>query len=63
LKGKVRRDKYGAIITDKNMRTNVDMVYAAGDVRKKELKQIVTACADGAVAVNSVAADLRTCIQ
>lgn len=38
------------IITDDKMRTNIDGVYAAGDIRDKELRQIVTACADGAIA-------------
>jgi thioredoxin reductase (NADPH) len=40
----------GYIVTDDEMRTNVAGVYAAGDVRKKTLRQIVTATADGAVA-------------
>jgi len=46
----LRIDDYGYIMTDENMRTNIDGVYAAGDVRKKELRQLVTAVADGAVA-------------
>lgn len=40
----------GYILTDEVMATNLSGVYAAGDVRKKSLRQIVTACADGAVA-------------
>ena len=32
------------------METNLDGVYAAGDVRKKQLRQIITACSDGAIA-------------
>lgn len=43
-------DPFGYIITDEAMRTNIPGVYAAGDIRKKTLKQIVTACADGATA-------------
>ncbi len=43
----------GYIATDEEMRTNIDGVFAAGDVREKSLRQIVTACADGAVAANS----------
>lgn len=43
----------GYIVTDEEMRTNIDGVFAAGDVREKSLRQIVTACADGAVAANS----------
>ena len=46
----LRLDEYGYILTDENMRTNIDGVYAAGDVRAKELRQLVTAVADGAVA-------------
>lgn len=50
FKGHVELDKYGYIITDENMRTNVKGVYAAGDLRPKQLRQIVTAVADGAIA-------------
>ena len=32
------------------MRTNIQGVFAAGDIRKKSLKQVVTAAADGAIA-------------
>ena len=40
----------GYIITDENMRTNIDGVFAAGDIRVKTLRQVVTAAADGAIA-------------
>jgi thioredoxin reductase (NADPH) len=40
----------GYIVTDEDMRTNVEGVYAAGDVRKKSLRQIVTSVAEGAIA-------------
>lgn len=46
-------DGNGYIVTDENMRTSVLGVFAAGDVRSKSLRQIVTACADGAVAADS----------
>ena len=49
----VEADDKGYIITDENMKTSVDGVYAVGDVRKKNLRQVVTACADGAIAVES----------
>ena len=42
--------KNGFIVTDENMHTNLNGVFAAGDVRDKSLRQIVTACADGAIA-------------
>ena len=54
LKGKISLTDYGAVITDENMKTNIDNVYAVGDVRDKELKQIVTACSDGAAAVDII---------
>lgn len=40
----------GYILTDEDMRTDIEGVFAAGDVRKKSLRQVVTAVADGAVA-------------
>lgn len=45
----------GYIITDDKMRTNIDGVFAAGDIRDKSLRQIVTAAADGAMAAYSAA--------
>lgn len=43
----------GHILTDERMRTSVQGVFAAGDVRKTPLRQVITACADGAVAAAS----------
>lgn len=40
----------GYVVTDENMHTNIPGVFAAGDNRKKELRQVVTATADGAIA-------------
>jgi thioredoxin reductase (NADPH) len=51
LKGKVPLNGFGYILTDANMETEVKGVYAIGDVREKEVRQIVTAAADGAIAV------------
>ncbi|MGM9986042.1 MAG: FAD-dependent oxidoreductase, partial [Bacillaceae bacterium] len=50
FKNHIELDKWGYVITDENMRTNVKGVYAAGDLRPKALRQIVTAVADGAIA-------------
>lgn len=46
----VTLDEKGYIITDENMLTSQPGIYAAGDVRQKLLRQVVTAVADGAVA-------------
>ena len=43
----------GYVVTDSEMRTSLPGVFAAGDVRKKTLRQVVTAAADGAVAAES----------
>ena len=43
-------DERGYIPTDDNMKTNIPGVFAAGDVRVKSLRQVVTAAADGAIA-------------
>jgi len=48
--GKVAMDERGYIPTDEDMRTNIPGVFAAGDIRVKSLRQVVTACADGAIA-------------
>ena len=50
LKETVKLDQEGYIITDENMESSVSGIYAVGDVRHKELRQIVTAVADGAIA-------------
>ncbi|WP_456478034.1 thioredoxin-disulfide reductase [Geoglobus ahangari] len=49
----VERDSAGYIRVDKKQRTNVEGVFAAGDCCDNPLKQVVTACGDGAVAANS----------
>jgi len=49
-KGQVDMDGAGYIITDENMKTNIPGVFAAGDIRVKSLRQVVTAAADGAIA-------------
>ena len=47
-------DERGYVLTDENMKTSIEGVFAAGDLRKKPLRQVITAAADGAVAINSV---------
>ncbi len=53
VKDLVNLDENGYIITDENMLTSRKGIFAAGDVRKKLLRQIVTAVADGAIAAVS----------
>ena len=48
----------GYIVVDKNMKTNIDGIYASGDIIKKYLYQIVTAASEGAVAAISIIKDL-----
>jgi thioredoxin reductase (NADPH) len=47
------RDEFGFIITDQEMRTSQEGMFACGDCRKKSLYQVVTACGDGATAADS----------
>lgn len=46
-------DDHGYIVTNEKMETSLARVYAAGDVRRKDLRQVVTAAADGAVAATA----------
>ena len=52
--GHVDMDKWGYIITNEDMQTNTPGVYAAGDIRPKRLRQLVTATADGAIAATAI---------
>lgn len=47
-------DKNGFIIVNNDMSTSIKGIYAAGDCVSKQLKQVVTACADGAIAATSI---------
>lgn len=49
----IKLNDNGYIVTDDNMKTSVEGVFACGDVREKILRQVVTACGDGAVAAIS----------
>lgn len=53
LKGILNLDDSGYIIADESAQTNIPGVFAAGDVRTKSLRQVVTAVSDGAAAVHS----------
>lgn len=52
LGNSVALDSSGYIIADESTQTNIKGVFAAGDIRTKALRQIVTAAADGAAAVH-----------
>ncbi len=49
----IARDNFGYIKVDENMRTSVKNLYACGDVIHKNFRQVVTACAEGAIAGNA----------
>ncbi|MBQ8383869.1 MAG: FAD-dependent oxidoreductase [Spirochaetaceae bacterium] len=54
LQGLADLNEQGYVITDENMQTNVPGLYAAGDVRIKSLRQVVTAVGDGAIAATEL---------
>ena len=47
------------IVVDENMKTNINGIYASGDIIKKKVYQIVTAASDGAIAALSIIKDLK----
>lgn len=57
VRGQVALDDNGYIITDVNMKTSVQNVFAAGDIRVTPLRQIITACGDGAIAGDAAVKD------
>ena len=54
IEGIAQRDDHGYVITDRNQKTSVDGLYAAGDVCVKQLRQVVTAVGDGAIAATEL---------
>lgn len=54
LDGQVKLDENGYVVAGEDCRTTADGVFAAGDVRTKKVRQIVTAVSDGAVAVAGI---------
>jgi len=50
--GALELDENGYIVADESTRTNIEGVFAAGDIRAKELRQVVTAVSDGATAAH-----------
>lgn len=54
LRDIVKLNEYSYVITDSNRKTNVDGLYAAGDICEKNLRQVVTAVSDGAIAATEL---------
>ncbi len=54
IKDKIVLNEQGYVVTDQNQQTNIEGVYAAGDVCIKNLRQVVTAVSDGAAAATSL---------
>ena len=54
VQGLAELNEQGYVITDRDMKTNVEGLYAAGDVCIKSLRQVVTAVADGALAATAL---------
>lgn len=53
VKGLLGLDDQGYVITDDDMRSSIDGIFACGDVRRKTLRQVITAAGDGAAAAFS----------
>lgn len=60
FKGIVKMDERGYIVTDESMMTSTDGIFAIGDVRSKEIRQVATAVGDGAIAGVNVSKYLET---
>lgn len=54
FKDQLEVNEFGNVITDMNRKTSLDGVYAAGDICVKNLRQVVTAVSDGAIAATSL---------
>lgn len=50
----IKKNKGGYIVVDKNCQTSHKGVFACGDITSRDLKQIVTACSDGAIAASYI---------
>lgn len=58
-RGLVQMDEKGYIIADESCMTSCDGIFAAGDVRTKEVRQVITAVSDGACAIHFIEAFLN----
>lgn len=58
LRNILELDEYGYIITDEKNKTSQKYIYAAGDITKKEVRQLTTAVADGTIAAINACRDI-----
>ena len=56
LKDKVELDEKGFVVVNNHKETNIENVYAIGDCTNTNLRQVITACSDGAIAAESILA-------
>ena len=61
--GQVELDQAGYVLADETTRTNLPGVFAVGDLRKKPLRQVITAASDGAVAAHFIEEYVSTTLQ
>ncbi len=53
MRGLAELDEHGYVLTDGRQKTNIDGLYAAGDICVKSLRQVVTAVGEGALAATN----------
>ncbi len=58
IEDKIELDQWGYILTDEDMKTNIEGVFAVGDVTSKKYRQITTAIADGTIAAIAITKEL-----
>lgn len=59
IASELKLDQWGYVVTDEDMKTNIDGVYAVGDVRSKKYRQITTAIADGTIAAIAITKEIE----
>ena len=59
FKGFIELNESGYIKSEDGVHTNIEKIYVAGDVREKELRQLITAASDGAIAANTAISEIQ----
>ena len=59
FKGFIDLNESGYIKSEDGVHTNIENIYVAGDVREKELRQLITAASDGAIAANTAISEIQ----